>query len=173
MISGDVVANLDLKKAILIHKEKCKEDPSCVMSVCLKKTSKLSRLNPVRNDLLVALDRNSSQILLFNNNIDKSSVSIPVEIMLDHNSVQIYNDLVDCHVDICSPGFLLQFSDNFDYQDIRKHFIQNEAINWELGMHLYGHIIEVIIIIIILFYIYLFYYCNIDIFFLIFFLYIL
>lgn len=25
-------------------------------------------------------------------------------------------DLLDCHVDICSPELMLQFSDNFDYQ---------------------------------------------------------
>ena len=28
--------------------------------------------------------------------------------------------LLDCHVDVCSPEVLFAFSDNFDYQDIRK-----------------------------------------------------
>lgn len=29
-----------------------------------------------------------------------------------------------------------------DYLDIRKHFIQNEVLNWELGMHIYGFILR-------------------------------
>ena len=45
-------------------------------------------------------------------------------------------------MDICSPELIMQFSDNFDYQDIRKDFIQNEVINWELGMHVYGYILN-------------------------------
>lgn len=150
LISGDVVANIDLKKAIAIHKEKCNNDNNCVMTVCLKKKSKLSKISIVRDDLTIAMDKNTSQLLLFNNNINKSNISIPVEIMLEHSQVEIFDDLLDTNIDICSPGFLLQFSDNFDYQDIRKHFIQNEAINWELGMHIYGHIINVIIYVLLL-----------------------
>lgn len=142
LISGDVVANLDLKKAIQVHKERCKEDSACVMTCCMKKMSTQSKVRPVRDDLVVAMDKNTSQLLLFNDNIGKSNVTIPVEIMLEHPQVEVHTDLLDCHVDICSPAFLMQFSDNFDYQDIRKHFIQNESINWELGMHLYGHILE-------------------------------
>lgn len=36
----------------------------------------------------------------------------------------------------------MQFSDNFDYQDIRKDFIQNEVSNWALGKHIYGYLIQ-------------------------------
>jgi translation initiation factor eIF-2B subunit epsilon len=54
----------------------------------------------------------------------------------------IRTDLLDCNVDICSPEMMLQFSDNFDYQDIRKDFIKNEVVNWELGMHVYGYILN-------------------------------
>ena len=37
---------------------------------------------------------------------------------------------------------MLQFSDNFDYQNIRRDFIRNEVVNWELGMHIYGYLIQ-------------------------------
>ena len=142
LISGDVVANLDLKRAIKVHKENCK-DSACVMTVCMKKMAHEGcKVRSVRDDLIVGMDRNTSQVVLFNDNIQKSSVALPVEIMVDHPGVQLHTDLLDCHVDICSPALLLQFSDNFDYQDIRKHFIQNEAINWELGMHIYGHVLQ-------------------------------
>ena len=28
-------------------------------------------------------------------------------------------------------------------QEIRRDFIQNEVVNWELGMHIYGYLLEV------------------------------
>jgi translation initiation factor eIF-2B subunit epsilon len=65
-----------------------------------------------------------------------------MEIIEDHPALKFHTDLLDCHIDICSPELLLQFSDNFDYLDIRRHFIQNEVLNWELGMHIYGYILK-------------------------------
>ena len=29
------------------------------------------------------------------------------------------------------------------YQEIRRDFIQNEVVNWELGMHIYGYLLQV------------------------------
>lgn len=30
----------------------------------------------------------------------------------------------DCHIDICSPEVLTLFTDNFDYQQIRRDFVR-------------------------------------------------
>lgn len=32
---------------------------------------------------------------------------------------------------------------NFVSQNIRKHFIKNEVVNWDLGMHVYGYVLNV------------------------------
>ena len=79
------------------------------------------------------MDRITSQVLLFENNYKKENVHVPLEIMNDHPGATFRFDLLDCHVDICSPELMLQFSDNFDYQNIRRDFIQNEVVNWDLG----------------------------------------
>ena len=79
------------------------------------------------------MDRITSQVLLFENNYKKEHVHVPLEIMNDHPGATFRFDLLDCHVDICSPELMLQFSDNFDYQNIRRDFIQNEVVNWDLG----------------------------------------
>ena len=79
------------------------------------------------------MDRITSQVLLFENNYKKENVHVPMEIMNDHPGATFRFDLLDCHVDICSPELMLQFSDNFDYQNIRRDFIQNEVVNWDLG----------------------------------------
>lgn len=68
------------------------------------------------SDLVVGMDSSTSQILWFDEDAKCSSVSIPVEILAEHPHLDISSNLLDCHIDICSPELMLQFSDNFDYQ---------------------------------------------------------
>ena len=116
LINGDVVSNMKLGDAIAFHKEKKKVDNNAVMTVALKAVQKNAAVVPVLDDLVVAMDRSSNQVLLFDNDVTMKDVRIPLEVMADHPGVVLRTDLLDCHVDICSPELLLQFSDNFDYQ---------------------------------------------------------
>jgi translation initiation factor eIF-2B subunit epsilon len=95
------------------------------------------------------MDGESNQILYFDDSISKNTARIPMQIMKNpdsdsrsHPCIEFRSDLLDCHIDICSPELLLQFSDNFDYHDIRKQFIHNEVVNWELGMHIFGYVLK-------------------------------
>ena len=141
LISGDVISNMDLKRAIEFHKAKRKEDNDCVMTVVMKPIQKMAGVKPTINDLVVAMDKRNNQILYFEDNYNDESIGFPVEILKSHNLLEVSSTLMDCHIDVCSPEFLLQFSDNFDYHDIRRQFIQNEAVNWELGMHIFGYVL--------------------------------
>jgi translation initiation factor eIF-2B subunit epsilon len=117
LISGDVVSNVNLKEAIAFHKRKRKEDINSVMTVVLKEVQKTAGAKRILDDLTVATDRMSGQIVLFENNYKKSTVSTSLELLAEHpRGLTFYTDLLDCNVDICSPELLLQFSDNFDYQ---------------------------------------------------------
>lgn len=93
-------------------------------------------------DLIVGIDKHSAQLVLFDDSHRQKEVSIPLQVLEDHPSVVLRTDLMDTHIHICSPELMLQFSDNFDYQDIRRDFISNEVINWELGMHIYGYLLN-------------------------------
>lgn len=129
---------MNLKSAIEYHKEKRREDSNAIMTVVFKTICSDSHVRPIHDDLTVAMDAKTNQILLFDNSPSQDYIRMPQEIINDHPALTFRTDLLDCHIDICSPEFLLQFSDNFDYLDIRRHFIQNEVLNWELGMHIYG-----------------------------------
>ena len=45
----------------------------------------------------------------------------------EHESMTLRSDLLDCHVDICSPEVLWRFSENFDYLELRKGFLASEV----------------------------------------------
>jgi translation initiation factor eIF-2B subunit epsilon len=116
LISGDVISNLNLKAAIAYHKEKRKADSNAILTVVLKEVHQKAGAKPIMEDLIVAMDKSTSQMLLFEDSYKKDCVEIPVEILQEHQSISFRTDLMDCHVDICSPELMLQFSDNFDYQ---------------------------------------------------------
>lgn len=163
LISGDVISNMNLKNAIAFHKERRKMDPNAIITVSLKTVQRkgagaraLIGISPMHlincfdivriDDLVVGIDRNTSQLLLFDDSFKRDSVKIPLEIMKEHSGIIFRTDLLDCHVDICSPELMIQFSDNFDYHDMRKDFIRGEVQNFELGSHIYSYIIKVCVV---------------------------
>ena len=52
--------------------------------------------------------------------------------------VQVRSDLIDSQIAICAPEVLMLFSDNFDYQNVKKDFVSGESQGkvggrWEEG----------------------------------------
>ncbi len=56
--------------------------------------------------------------------------------------MDLRNDLIDCGIDICSPEVLVLMSDNFDYQDLRSHFVSNEVHDVELGNKIMAYVMD-------------------------------
>lgn len=40
---------------------------------------------------------------------------------------QVRTDLIDTHITICAPEVLMLFSDNFDYQNVKRDFVGGEG----------------------------------------------
>jgi translation initiation factor eIF-2B subunit epsilon len=54
----------------------------------------------------------------------------------------VCNDLIDCQIDICSVEVPPLFTENFDYQDIRKDFLTGILESDLLGKTVYVDIVE-------------------------------
>lgn len=141
LISGDVVSNINLQKAIAYHKKKRAEDSSNIMTLTLKKVPKVAGTKPLMEDLVIGMNKHTSQIVLYDDTITKSKVRVPVQ-LIKNSELAFSSEYIDCNVDICSPEFILQFSDNFDYRDIRRDFIHNEVSNFALGKHIFGYVLQ-------------------------------
>jgi translation initiation factor eIF-2B subunit epsilon len=142
LISGDVVSNINLRTAMEFHKKKRNEDSHCIMTMVLKKVKETASAKPIYDDLIVGMNKSTGQIVLFDNSYRESSLKVPLDLIKSTREISLSFDFLDCNVDICSPELLLQFSDNFDYHDIRKDFIHNEVCNVALGKHIYNYQIE-------------------------------
>ncbi|PNX85871.1 translation initiation factor eIF-2B subunit epsilon-like protein, partial [Trifolium pratense] len=45
----------------------------------------------------------------------------------------------DCYIDICSPEVLSLFTDNFDYQHLRRHFVKGLLVDDIMGYKIFVH----------------------------------
>ena len=70
-------------------------------------------------------------------------LKIPEELVKKHTQLSIRSDLIDCHVDICSPDVPALFTENFDYQHIRRHFLHGILTDFDLyGKTVHTHIVK-------------------------------
>lgn len=61
----------------------------------------------------------------------KPYLSVPAEVLLTQ-TISIRDDLLDCYIDICSQDVPALFTENFDYQHIRGHFVHGILQDHEL-----------------------------------------
>ena len=64
--------------------------------------------------------------------IDAGSGTMSLKKRLNHVYV-----LQDCYIDICSPEVLSLFTDNFDYQHLRRHFVKGLLLD-DVRISYYG-----------------------------------
>lgn len=70
------------------------------------------------------------------------SISIDAEIVSKHPQMRLLNDLVDCHISICSVEVPALFTENFDYQSLQTDFIHGVLTSDLLGKTIYCHIVD-------------------------------
>ncbi|KAG2662451.1 hypothetical protein PVAP13_1KG538800 [Panicum virgatum] len=144
LISGDTISNMSLKDALQEHMDRKKKDPLAVMTMILKhsKPSILTHQTRLGNDeIVMAIDPETKELLYYEDRADTSHlyVTIDKDILTNNSTLQLHNDMEDCYIDICSPEVLSLFTDNFDYQHLRRHFVKGLLVDDIMGYKLYTH----------------------------------
>ncbi|KAG9144862.1 hypothetical protein Leryth_018985 [Lithospermum erythrorhizon] len=129
LVSGDTVSNMPLNKAVKEHKDRRKKDSNAVMTMVIKqsKPSPVTRQSRLGTDeLFMAIDPCTKQLVYYEDktNNSKGSISLDKALLTDNLSLFVNNDKQDCYIDICSPEVLSLFTDNFDYQHLRRDFVK-------------------------------------------------
>ena len=60
--------------------------------------------------------------------------------MSRHTNVLFRNDLYDCNVEICTPEVPALFTENFDYEDLRRDFVNGVLTSDLLSKNIYCYI---------------------------------
>ena len=146
LVSGDVVTNIDLKDALERHRARRKKEKLAVMTVCLRNVGASVRESRYGDsNLTIAMDAETNKIVHYEEHGSGHSAtklpptSLDASLFGEVKNIRVRTDLMDCHVDICAPEFLMLFTDNFDYQHIRRDFIVGTLNERELGNTIYGY----------------------------------
>lgn len=147
LVSGDVVTNMNLSLAFKEHLTRRSTDKSAIMSLVMKGNmypdhrlrlgdlGALTVLDPATKRLLRFEEKRESE----NSDSRESSIKLDTSFLSGRESVDVRSDLIDTGIYICAPDVLMLFSDNFDYQNVRKDFVTGVLSEEELGNKLYVH----------------------------------
>lgn len=129
LVSGDVVTNIDFAKVMAFHKNKKLQDKDHIVTMVLTAASPLHKSRSRVDPAVFVLDKESHRCHYYQGippaGSKGSSISIDTELLEDiAEDFVIRNDLIDCHVDICSPHVPQIFQENFDYQTLRSDFVR-------------------------------------------------
>lgn len=144
LVSGDTVSNMPLSKAVKEHKDRRKKDSNAVMTMVIKqsKPSPVTRQSRLGTDeLFMAIDPCTKQLVYYEDKTSnsKGSISLDKAFFIDNPSILVNNDKQDCYIDICSPEVLSLFTDNFDYQHLRRHFLKGLLLDDIMGYKIFTY----------------------------------
>lgn len=143
LVSGDLVANMELMNVIQKHKDIRKKDKMAVMTCVYKKANPNHPTRSSEDDVLIATNSVDGRLLHCEKPRSKTKrFNIPVSIFEENPDVEVRYDVLDCHISVCAPSVPQLFSDNFDYQS-SHHFIRGIIVDEEItGNHIYTHFIS-------------------------------
>ncbi|EPQ28062.1 uncharacterized protein PFL1_04389 [Pseudozyma flocculosa PF-1] len=154
LVHSDSVANLDLASVVAAHKHRRRREKDAIMTICAMPAGRHSRTRPPGDLSLFFLEPTTSQLLHYApvRAVPRlRSTTLPLE-LFDSDApattsggsngaeVDVRNDLVDCGIDVCSVDVPPLFSENFDYQTLRRDFVLGILTSDLLDSKIFVHV---------------------------------
>ena len=142
LLSSDVVSNVNIQEALQAHKKRREADKLAIMTMVTRKVSDRHRRHRLGcQGLTMALDPVDGRLLAYQEGTASGAQAMRLypSITEGRNCVEVCTDLLDCQIDICAPEVLMLFTDNFDYQQLRRDFVCGVLSEEELGNKIYIH----------------------------------
>ncbi|KAL6246015.1 translation initiation factor eIF-2B epsilon subunit, GEF [Rhinocladiella similis] len=133
-VSGDVVSNFPIEKALKQHRNRRERDKNAIMTMVLRETQPGTHDHAGGSVPTFVLDPTKDRCLhyeearagtQFTGHVDPEILKSP--------EIDVRQDLIDCRIDICTPDVLSLWSDNFDNQAPRKDFLYGVLKDYELN----------------------------------------
>lgn len=150
-VSGDVISNFPIDEVLAKHRARRQTDRNAIMTMVLREAGAQHRTKSSSISPVFVVDPTKDRCLHYEE-IDHhrrhihdapARLTIDTEIITSCAEIDIRQDLIDCNIDICTPDVLSLWSDSFDYQMPRKHFLYGVLKDYELnGKTIHTHIIK-------------------------------
>ena len=145
VVSGDVVSNVNLGPALARHRARREKDKNAIMTVLLREAGPHHRLKGRKRRPVFVIDPKADRCLHYEEVGGKGGsryVNLDSEFLTAHDEIEVREDLIDPYIDICTPDVLALWSENFDYQSLRKSFLFGVLKDYELnGKTIHTHIV--------------------------------
>jgi translation initiation factor eIF-2B subunit epsilon len=137
LVHGDLVSNLPIDAALSAHRARRQADKNAIMTMILRsgglgqhrtKSQAVTPafvIDPTRNRCLHYEELHALQANKY--------LNIDPEILSENSEIEIRTDLIDCEIDICTPDVLALWSESFDYEVPRRHFLHGVLKDYELN----------------------------------------
>lgn len=148
LVSGDVVSNLPIESALAKHRARRESDKNAIMTMLLREAGGHHRTKSSSFAPVFVIDPTKDRCLHYeeihyHSPERPNHLTIDTEIITSHAELDIRQDLIDCSIDICTPDVLSLWSDSFDYQSPRKHFLYGVLKDYELnGKTIHTYIVD-------------------------------
>ncbi|KAJ3299908.1 hypothetical protein HK104_006059 [Borealophlyctis nickersoniae] len=146
LVSGDVVSNMNLEKALEEHRQRrATTDKNSIMTMVVKQASATHRSRTKGEESVFILDAATNECVQFESLEPfpvKRKTMLDPEVLAKHPELEVRNDLIDCQVDICNIEVPALFTENFDYQDMRRDFVRGILGSDILGKTIYCHVLD-------------------------------
>lgn len=145
LVSGDVVTNVDFARALQFHRGKRAADKDHIVTMVLSAASPNHRTRSQVDPAVFVLDKASHRCHYYEDiaprNAPGGSVAIEPELLENMaGELEVRNDLIDCHIDICLPHVPQIFQENFDYQSLRGDFVRGVLTSDLVRKSIYAYI---------------------------------
>ena len=146
VVTGDIVSNLDLGLALTKHKARREKDKNAIMTMILREAGNADGQWKKKRRPVFVIDPRANRCLTYEElgpgGDEGHRLLLDPEFFSGHGEIDVREDLIDCHIDICTPEVLGQWSDNFDYQSLRTSFLFGVLKDYELnGKTIHTHIV--------------------------------
>ena len=135
LVSGDVISNMNLEPALVKHRARREKSKDAIMTMVLREAGVGHRTKSKGSRPVFVIDPVAERCLHYEEMGGRRGgsryVSLDPELLTSHVEIEVRDDLIDCRIDICALDVLAQWSDNFDFQSLRKSFLRGVLKDYE------------------------------------------
>ncbi|KAF2772533.1 heat shock transcription factor 2 [Teratosphaeria nubilosa] len=132
-VYGDVIANVSIDAALAAHRSRRAKDKNAIMTMILREAGDHHRTMSHYMRPCFVIDEQSQRCVHYEQVRPRevARLDIPEAVFLESIEVDVRQDLIDCGIDICTLDVLGQWSDNFDWQALRRGFLYGVLKDYE------------------------------------------